>query len=75
MHKTERAKELLIYDELNPGEIADKLHYSSTAHLSSQFKKITGLTPSFFKALDIFGNYRVKMKDAQAINFFILFPN
>lgn len=48
-HKVERAKELLIYNELTLTEIAYKLHYSSVAHLSNQFKKITGLTPSFFK--------------------------
>ena len=48
-HKIERAKELLIYNELNLTEIAYKLHYSSVAHLSKQFKKVTGLTPSFFK--------------------------
>jgi len=51
LHKIERVKELIIYDELNLSEIAFKLHYSSVAHLSNQFKKITGLTPSFFKAL------------------------
>jgi AraC-like DNA-binding protein len=51
IHKIERVKELLLYDELNLTEIADKLHYSSVAHLSNQFKKITGLTPSFFKTL------------------------
>jgi len=50
-HKIEKVKELIIYDELNLTEIAWKLHYSSVAHLSNQFKKITGLTPSFFKAL------------------------
>lgn len=50
-HKIERAKELILYDELNLSEIAFKLHYSSVAHFSNQFKKITGLTPSFFKAL------------------------
>lgn len=50
-HKIERVKELIIYDELNLTEIAAKLHYSSVAHLSNQFKKITGLTPSFFKSL------------------------
>jgi len=50
--KIERAKELLIYDELNLNEIAFKLNYSSSSHLSSQFKKITGLTPSFFKKLN-----------------------
>jgi AraC-like DNA-binding protein len=48
-HKIERVKELLVYDELNLKEIAFKLHYSSVAHLSNQFKKITGLTPSHFK--------------------------
>jgi AraC-like DNA-binding protein len=51
LHKIERVKELIIYNELNLSEIAWKLHYSSVAHLSSQFKKITGLTPSFFKSL------------------------
>lgn len=50
-HKIERVKELLLYDELNLTEIAYKLNYSSVAHLSSQFKKVTGLTPSFFKTL------------------------
>jgi AraC-like DNA-binding protein len=50
-HKIERVKELLIYDELTLTEIAYKLHYSSVAHLSNQFKKVTGLTPSFFKKL------------------------
>jgi AraC-like DNA-binding protein len=49
--KIERVKELLIYDELNISEIADKMHYSSLSHLSSQFKKITGLTPSYYKRL------------------------
>jgi AraC-like DNA-binding protein len=51
INKIERAKELLLYDELNLTEISYKLHYSSVAHLSNQFKKITGLTPSFFKKL------------------------
>jgi AraC-like DNA-binding protein len=50
-HKIERAKELLIYDELTLTEIASRLHYSSVAHLSNQFKKVTGLTPSFFKRM------------------------
>lgn len=50
-HKIERVKELLIYDELNITEIADQMHYSSVAHLSNQFKKMTGLTPSHFKNL------------------------
>ena len=47
--KIERAKELLFYDELNLSEIADKLGYSSVAHLSGQFKKVTGLTPTELK--------------------------
>jgi AraC-like DNA-binding protein len=51
IHKIERVKELLLYDELNLTEIAWKLHYSSVAHLSNQFKKVTGLTPSFYKKL------------------------
>jgi YesN/AraC family two-component response regulator len=50
-HKIERAKELLIYNELTLTEIAYKLHYSNVAHLSNQFKKVTGLTPTFFKAM------------------------
>jgi len=51
IHKIERVKELLLYDELNLTEISYKLHYSSVQHLSNQFKKITGLTPSFYKQL------------------------
>jgi AraC family transcriptional regulator len=47
--KIERVKELLFYDELTLSEIADRLGYSSVAHLSGQFKKITGLTPSKLK--------------------------
>lgn len=47
--KIERVKELLVYDELNLSEIAWKLNYSSVQHLSNQFKKVTGLTPTFFK--------------------------
>ncbi len=50
-HKIERVKELIIYDELNLSEIAWKMHYSSIAHLSNQFKKHTGLTPTQFKML------------------------
>lgn len=50
-HKIERVKELLLYDELNLTEISYKLNYSSVAHLSNQFKKVTGLTPTFFKML------------------------
>jgi AraC-like DNA-binding protein len=51
IHKIERVKELLLYNELNLTEIAYQLHYSSVAHLSNQFKKVTGLSPSFFKQL------------------------
>lgn len=50
-HKIERVKELLLYDELNLTEIAYKLNYSSVAHLSGQFKKVTGLTPTYYKNL------------------------
>lgn len=51
LHKIERVKELILYDELNLTEIANLMHYSSLSHLSAQFKKVTGLTPSFFKQL------------------------
>jgi AraC-like DNA-binding protein len=50
-HKIERVKELIVYDELNLSEIAYRMHYSSVAHLSNQFKKFTGLTPTGFKML------------------------
>lgn len=53
LHKIELVKELLIYDELNITEIADKLHYSSVPHLSNQFKKLTGLTPTHYKKLKL----------------------
>ena len=55
LHKIEKVKELIIYDELSLTEIAYKMNYSSVAHLSNQFKKITGLTPTFFKKMK---NYR-----------------
>jgi AraC-like DNA-binding protein len=51
MHKIERVKELLLYDEMNLTEISYLMHYSSVAHLSNQFKKITGLSPSYFKKM------------------------
>jgi len=51
LHKIERVKQLLLFNDLTLSEIAWKLHYSSTAHLSAQFKKITGITPSLFKKM------------------------
>ncbi|MBM2816657.1 MAG: transcriptional regulator, AraC family [Ignavibacteria bacterium] len=51
--KIERVKEMLVYNEFTLSEIAWKLHYSSVQHLSSQFRKVTGLTPSFFKKISI----------------------
>lgn len=50
-HKVERIKELIMYNEMNITEIADNMNYSSVAHLSNQFKKVTGLSPSHFKNL------------------------
>lgn len=52
-HKIERVKELLMYNEQNLTEISYKMHYSSVAHLSSQFKKVTGLSPSEFQKLKV----------------------
>jgi AraC-like DNA-binding protein len=51
VNKIERVKELLFYNELSLTEISFKMHYSSVAHLSNQFKKVTGLTPSAYKQL------------------------
>ena len=51
IHKIERVKELLLYNELNLSQISYQLHYSSVAHLSNQFKKVTGLTPTYYKQL------------------------
>lgn len=51
LHKIEKVKELLLYDELNLNEISYKLQYKSVAHLSNQFKKLTGLTPTYFKKI------------------------
>ena len=53
MHRIEKAKELLVYGQLSLSQIAFELDYSSVAHLSSQFKKVTGLTPSHFKEIGI----------------------
>lgn len=61
-HKIEKVKELLLYDEMNLTEISYKLHYSSVAHLSNQFKKVTGLTPTYFKNLKQFKK-RVHLED------------
>ena len=52
-HKIEQVKELLVYGELNLTEISYRLNYSSVAHLSNQFKKVTGLTPTYFRNLKI----------------------
>lgn len=51
LHKIEKAKELIMYNEMSIADIAYTLNYSSAAHFSTQFKKVTGLTPSFFKKL------------------------
>lgn len=51
LNKIERVKELILYDELSLSEIAYKMHYSSTAHLSNQFKKVTGLRPAYYKEI------------------------
>ncbi len=60
-HKIERVKELLIYDNLTLTEISYQLNYSSVAHLSNQFRKVTGLTPSFYKKLS--HNKRIALED------------
>jgi len=61
-HKIEKVKELLLYDELTLTEIAFKMRYSSVAHLSFQFKKVTGLTPSYFKKIKDF-RHRVQLEN------------
>lgn len=61
IHKIERVKELIIYDELNLTEISYLMHYSSVAHLSTQFKQVTGLSPSAFKNLTI--RKRINLED------------
>ena len=76
VHKIERIKELIIYDEMNITEIAWKMNYSSVAHLSTQFKKITGLTPSHFKQMkdrrrspiDEIGNQPLNLRKGIDIN-------
>ena len=59
--KIEKVKELLIYDEFSLYQIADKLQYSDVAHLSNQFKKVTGFTPTAFKNSKI--SYRIQIED------------
>jgi AraC-like DNA-binding protein len=66
IHKIERIKELILYNEMNLTEISYKLNYSSVSHLSSQFKKITGLTPSHFKQLK--DKKRIAIEDIGNIN-------
>ena len=61
-HKIEKIKELLLYDELNLTEISYLLNYSSVAHLSNQFKKVTGLTPSYFKKMKEYKR-RISLED------------
>jgi AraC-like DNA-binding protein len=51
INKIEKVKELLLYNELSLTEISHRMNYSSVAHLSNQFKKVTGLTPSFYKEI------------------------
>jgi AraC-like DNA-binding protein len=53
LHKIEKVKDLLVYTDLSLSEISFKMHYSSVAHLSAQFKKITGLTPTYYKELKL----------------------
>lgn len=65
LHKIERVKELLLYEELNLTEISYRMHYSSVAHLSNQFKKVTGLTPSQFKQLKDRGRMPIEEIGAQ----------
>ena len=65
-HKVERIKELIIYDELSITDIAWKMNYSSVAHLSNQFKKVTGLSPSHFKMLK--DKRRIPIEELDSIN-------
>ena len=67
LQKIEKVKELLVYDELNLNEIADELGYSSNAHLSAQFKKVTGLTTTFYKQLK--GEKRLAIDKVKPTNY------
>jgi AraC-like DNA-binding protein len=66
LQKIEKVKELLVYDELSLSQIADELGYSSVAHLSNQFKKVTGLTPSHFKSIK--ENKRLSLDNIKPVN-------
>ena len=66
LQKIERVKELIVYDELSLSEIAFQLNYSSTSHLSKQFKKVTGLTPTDFKNLK--GQKRMSIENLEKIH-------
>jgi AraC-like DNA-binding protein len=66
LQKIEKVKELLVYDELSLSQIADELGYSSVAHLSNQFKKVTGLTPSHFKSVK--ENKRLSLDNIKPVN-------
>jgi AraC-like DNA-binding protein len=66
LQKIEKVKELLVYDELSLSQIADELDYSSVAHLSAQFKKVTGLTPSYFKTIK--DNKRISLDKVKTKN-------
>jgi AraC-like DNA-binding protein len=66
LQKIERAKELLVYDEMNLSEIAVILGYSSVGHLSNQFKKVTGLTPTYFKSVK--GKKRLPLDQVKTVN-------
>jgi AraC-like DNA-binding protein len=68
VNKIEKVKELLLYDELNLTEISYKMHYSSVAHLSNQFKKITGITPSNYKLLKDKGRKSIEEIGTQLID-------
>jgi len=59
LNKIEKVKQLLLYNELNLSEISDKLHYSSIGHLSNQFKKVTGMSPTLYKKMKLSRNINI----------------